>query len=276
MEHPERDYERMERAIRFLETRAEDHPSLRALAQHLGLSPYHTQRLFRRWTGLTPKQFLQHLTAERAKDRLRRSRSVLETAWDVGLSGPGRLHDLFVTLEAVTPGEYRRHGAGLEIRWGVHPTPFGPAVVALTPRGVCGLRFVGPGGPGEVLGELRAEFPDARWVEAPAATAEVVRAAFGPEPREIRLWVRGTNFQVQVWRALLRIPPGAAVTYGDLAAALGRPGGARAVGRAVATNPVAYLIPCHRVLRADGRLGGYRWGEARKRVMLAREWTESR
>lgn len=288
------DYRRVARAIRFLEEHARAQPTLREVADHLGLSEFHTQRLFTRWAGVSPKRFLQFLTLDRAKELLRSSESVLAASHRSGLSGSGRLHDLFVTLEGVTPGEFKAGGDGVRIRWGVHETPFGEAVMAATDRGLCALRFLaGEGGEGgdaaEVLETLRGEWPEAHLEEAPSTLAPAARLLFGDGPDDpggflldddgsgpsrLRLHVRGTNFQIRVWEALLRIPPGAAVTYGDLARTVGKPEAARAVGAAVGRNPVAFLIPCHRVLRSTGRFGGYRWGAVRKKAILAWEMGE--
>ncbi len=269
------DYDRVAAAIGYLERHAAERPSLDAVAGHLALSPSHFQRLFRRWAGVSPKQFLQALALARAQERLRDSASVLDAAFAAGLSGPGRLHDLFVAVEAVTPGEYKGRGRGVAIRYGFHDTPFGEALLACTGRGLCHLGFVGEGGRGEALETLAAEWPEADRREDAAATEVDATTVFAPAQERpgapLRLHLRGTNFQLQVWRALLRIPEGAAVSYGDLARRLGRPAAHRAVASAVGANPVAYLIPCHRVLRASGALGGYRWGLPRKHAMLARE-----
>ena len=269
------DYDRVSRAIRFLERRRAEQPSLDELAAVMGLSPHHCHRLFSRWVGTTPKRFLQVLTAEHAKQALAESRSVLDAAFDAGLSSPGRLHDLMVTLEAVSPGEYRAGGDGLEIRWGVHPTPFGDAFLGLTGRGICALEFLAGRRPEEAADELAAAWPAATVLHDPAAAGRVAERVF-PEPDArpegpFHLLVRGTNFQVRVWQALLRIPPGAVISYGDLARRLGRPGAARAVGGAVGANPVSYLIPCHRVVREATGLGEYRWGALRKHALLAWE-----
>jgi AraC family transcriptional regulator of adaptative response/methylated-DNA-[protein]-cysteine methyltransferase len=272
-----RDYTRVEAAIRYLEERQPEQPRLAEVAEHVGLSPWHFQRLFQRWAGVSPKRFLQFLTVEHAKRMLDASETVLETTWSAGLSSPGRLHDLFVTVEAVSPGEYKTGGEGLEIRWGVHPTPFGEALVAVSDRGVCQLSF---GDPEEALETLQKRFPEARRVEAPETTGPVsdrifrrLRAGRGPADVKggLSLHLRGTNFQLRVWRALLSIPDGGAVTYGRIARSLGQPGAAQAVGRAVGANPVAVLIPCHRVLRESGGLGGYRWGTERKWAILGWE-----
>lgn len=265
-----RDYERIESAIRFLEVHARRHPSLDETSAHVGLSPYHFQRLFQRWAGTSPKRFLGYVTASHAKRCLRDARTVLETTLDTGLSSPGRLHDLLVSVDAVTPGEVRRLGAGLRIRYGVHQTPFGRARLAVTSRGITNLAFLDQESPADV--DLKEEWPHAELVHDPKATAGWIERIFdrsgeGPLP----VLLRGTNLQLRVWEALLRIPEGTVVSYGSLAGALGRPTAARAVAGAVARNPVAYLIPCHRVLRATGAIGGYRWGTARKRAMLGRE-----
>ena len=276
-----RDYRRVEAAIRYLEARQPEQPRLAEVAEHVGLSPWHFQRLFQRWAGVSPKRFLQFLTVEHAKRLLESSETVLETTWAAGLSSPGRLHDLFVTVEAVTPGEVKSGGEGLEIRWGVHPTPFGEALVAVSDRGVCQLSFGDSDEtPEEALETLERRFPEARLVEVPENTAPVSERIFrrlrgerGAVDAEqgLALHLRGTNFQLRVWRALLSIPDGEASTYGRIARSLGKSGAARAVGSAVGANPVAVLIPCHRVLRESGGLGGYRWGTERKRAILGWE-----
>jgi AraC family transcriptional regulator, regulatory protein of adaptative response / methylated-DNA-[protein]-cysteine methyltransferase len=267
------DYERVERAIQFIDTRYGDQPSLAEVAAHVGLSPHHFQRVFRRWAGVSPKRFLQLVTAEHARRLLRSSGSTLEVAWTLGLSGSSRLHDLLVTIDAVTPGEAATGGSGLTIRYGVHPSPFGACFVAVTERGVCALHFL-DGDPGSPLAALARDWPAAALREDAAGTAGILRDVFAArlgEPRPLSVLIRGTNFQVQVWEALLRVPPGAATSYGHLAQAVGMPRAARAVGTAVGRNPIAYLIPCHRVLRRSGAFGGYRWGVERKRAMLAWE-----
>ncbi|MDX1644073.1 MAG: methylated-DNA--[protein]-cysteine S-methyltransferase [Thermoanaerobaculia bacterium] len=272
----EPDYERIREAIRYLERHAERQPDLAELAQHLGLSPSHCQRLFKRWAGVSPKRFLQFLTLEHAKRLLRASSSVLETSYEVGLSGPGRLHDLFVAVEAVTPGEYKEFGAGIEVRWGIHPAPFGDCLVAETERGVCHLSF-GDGDLTENRRRLERDWSRSTMVRDQEGTLPTARRIFDPEawkgeePGDLRLLLKGTNFQLRVWRALLEVPPNRLVSYGDLAESLGRPNAARAVASAVGANPVSYLVPCHRVLRATGALGGYAWGTARKRAMIAWE-----
>lgn len=270
-------FERMWRAVRWLVARREARPRLAQLADLLGTSPWHAQRTFARWTGLSPKQFIGQLDLEAAKTRLRAGASVLDAALEVGLSGPSRLHDLFVRMEAMTPGEYRALGAGLELRFGVHPTPFGSALFVTSSRGLVRLAFLGEGGLEAALAEARADWPLSALIEDPSATAELPCAVFArtDATAPLRVLVKGTNFQVQVWRALLRIPEGAVATYGGLAAALGAPGASRAVGAACGRNRIGWLIPCHRVIRESGALGGYHWGLDLKRAMLAFEAARS-
>ncbi len=269
------DYRRVEQAVRYLDEHAPEQPSLDRVAGHLGLSRYHFQRLFRRWAGVSPKRYLQHLTAEAAKELLRASASVLETAYETGLSGPGRLHDLFVSVESVTPGQFKERGRGIEVRYGLHPTPFGECLLALSERGICDLRFLEVGERRRAVEELREAWRGPRLRPDPAACGKVVERVFG-RPRDpgagpLPVLLRGTNFQAKVWRALLHIPEGVAVSYRALAEWVGEPSAVRAVAGAVGRNPIAYLIPCHRVLRSSGEVGGYRWGVTRKRAILARE-----
>lgn len=268
-----RDYERIARAIDYLRRNVTGQPDLVAAARHVHLSEHHFQRLFTRWAGVSPKRFVQFLTLEHAKARLATTRGVLDLAGAVGLSGPGRLHDLFVTLEAMSPGEYKGGGAGLAIRYGVHESPFGASLVAITARGICGLHFVDSSSGG--IERLRRDWPDAELCRDPTATAPVAERIFrplsSPPGRPLALLVKGTNFQVKVWRALLELPLGALATYGNVAARIGAPDSARAVGAAIGANPVAWLIPCHRVIRESGTLGGYRWGVERKAAMLGWE-----
>lgn len=267
------DYRRIADAIGFLRDNARRQPGLAEAAARAGLSEFHFQRLFTRWAGVSPKRFLQWLTIEDAKRRLTETRNTLDLADAVGLSGSGRLHDLFITLEALSPGEARAGGAGLEITWGLPATPFGTALIARTPRGICALHFVEE--PGQAAAILHGEWPRAALRRDETAMAPLARRIFEPLRRSHRqplaLQVKGSNFQLQVWRALLALPPGALTTYGDLAQAVGRPGAARAVGSAVGSNPIAWLIPCHRVIRASGEFHQYRWGAERKAMMLGRE-----
>ena len=255
------DQSQVERALEWLSRNFERQPSLAEAAGHVGLSEYHFQRRFRRQVGLSPKKYVQFLTLERAKEALGKSRSVLDAAFASGLSGPGRLHDLFVNVEAMTPGEYKHRGRGLTIRYGVHPSPFGRCLVMRTPRGVCGLAFVSPSGVGEALADLARGVEAATFIEDEARTGEVARAIFGDSGGgdPLPLHVRGSPFQIKVWRALLAIPPGCMTSC----------------AHAVASNPVAWIIPCHRVIRASGVLGGYRWGRGRKLAMLSLEAGEA-
>lgn len=268
---PDRDYARVERAIAFLAGRWNDQPDLAAVAAHVGLSPAHFDRMFTRWAGVSPMRFLRHLTKEEARRRLLAGESVLDAALAVGLSGPGRLHDLCVTCDAVTPGEMKRGGAGVEIRHGFAATPFGEALFAATGRGLCALTFPGETGRAEAVAELRADWPAARLVADDAAAADWARRVFGSPGDPVRLHLRGTNFQLRVWRALLEIPPGQLTTYGALARRLGAPTASRAVGGAVGANPISVLIPCHRVIRGTGAFGNYRWGPARKLALCGWE-----
>jgi len=272
------DYDRIKDAILFIMESAPRQPSLDEISGRIGLSPSRLQRLFTAWAGVSPKRFLQYLTAEEAKRLLRDSVPVLDAAFALGLSGPGRLHDLIVAAEAATPGEYARFGAGLSIRYGVHDTPFGPCLVGLTDRGVCALRFSDDPEAAAQIAELRAEWRRADLARDDGAAARAADAIFGGSIRKepLSLFLKGTNFQLKVWEGLLRIPEGCALSYGDLARRLGMPSSSRAVAAAVGSNPVAYLIPCHRVLRASGALGGYRWGLERKAAMLAREMPKQR
>jgi AraC family transcriptional regulator of adaptative response/methylated-DNA-[protein]-cysteine methyltransferase len=267
------DYRRVEQAIRFLEQNVRRQPSLAEIAAASGLSEFHFQRLFGRWVGISPKRFLQFLTKEYARSLLERSRNLLEASYDAGLSGPSRLHDLFVSCEAVTPGEVRARGEGLTVSWGVHPSPFGKCLLALTERGICGLHFVED--PNQALESLRRSWPRARLQAAAELTAGYMKRVFpfrpGAVPAPLHLYVRGTNFQIQVWQALLRIPLGAAVSYEELARFVGLPGGARAVGNAVGDNPIPFLIPCHRVIRKLGEFGNYGEGPLRKKAILGWE-----
>ncbi|MDR3577909.1 MAG: methylated-DNA--[protein]-cysteine S-methyltransferase [Anaerolineaceae bacterium] len=272
------DYRRIEQAISYLEDHYLEQPDLAATAGSIGLSEFHFQRLFTRWVGISPKRFLQFLTKEHAKDLLRQQVDLLETTYASGLSSPSRLHDLFVACEAVTPGEFKSHGAGLLIQYGFHQTPFGECLLASTRRGVCALGFVEPGGRGQAFNEFSLKWNRARLEENPAATEPMVAQIFqAPDARSgtLNLLLNGTNFQIKVWEALLRIPSGSVVTYQDIALSIGMPKAARAVSNAVACNPVAVLIPCHRVIRKDGEFGGYHYGTARKKALLGWEMAQA-
>jgi AraC family transcriptional regulator, regulatory protein of adaptative response / methylated-DNA-[protein]-cysteine methyltransferase len=270
------DYARVEQAIRYIEANAHRQPDLKEVATHIGLSEYHFQRLFTRWAGISPKRFLQFLTKEDAKQLLDRSSNLLEATYAAGLSSPGRLHDLLVQTEAVTPGEYKSKGAGVEIAYGFHPTPFGECLLAITARGICFLAFV-DGNRSSALKGLRQSWPNSALIEASDRTAPVVDRVFSPGSGvPITLHLRGTNFQVKVWEALLHLPPGELTTYQALAGQVGSSEAARAVGNAVAHNPVAYLIPCHRVLQKTGHFGNYRYGPTRKKAILGCEMARTK
>lgn len=268
-----RDFRRIARAIRFIDEHFREQPRLAAIAASTGLSEFHFNRLFRRWAGVTPRQYLAFVTAQAARGALTGDASVLEAAYAVGLSGPGRLHDLLVTLDAVTPGELKTRGAGIEIRYGFSDTPFGTAMIASTARGVCHLGFEDRPRERAAAAELAARWGEARLTRSDADAERKAFEIFGAGDRSegapIRLAVRGTNFQLKVWQALLEVGADGPTTYRAVARAAGAAGAERAVGNAVGANPVAWLIPCHNVLRSDGSLGGYRWGEERKRAMLA-------
>ncbi len=259
------------RAIHHLVDHHPEQLSLAELAAVTGLHPHHFQRVFKRWAGISPKRFAQYLTVEHAKRLLAEDQCVLGTALDVGLSGPGRLHDLFVACEAMTPGDFKARGLGLDIRYGVHDGPFGPVAIGLTDRGICWLGFA-DGGPAAAAMTLAREWPAATLVRDDAATASVAARVFaGVGAPGLPLLLRGTNFQVKVWQALLRIPPGRVASYQDVARAIGKPAAVRAVGQAVGRNPIAVIIPCHRVIRKTGVVHDYRWGAPRKRALLAWE-----
>jgi AraC family transcriptional regulator of adaptative response/methylated-DNA-[protein]-cysteine methyltransferase len=276
------DYVRMEQAIRYLDAHADRQPGLDEVAHAARLSPYHFQRVFRRWAGISPKRFLQVVTLNRAKRALDERASVLDAALDAGLSGPARLHDLFITHDALSPGQYKQRGAGLDVGYGFVESPFGECLLAASRVGICWLSFVVEGGRPAALEDLRERFPQARLVRDEAGVRPLAARAFRPyrpggkgDAEPVPLHVSGTNFQVQVWQALLSIPPGRTVDYGDMARRAGHPGAGRAVGNALNANPVAFLIPCHRVIRGTGALGGYRWGVSRKQVMLAWEQAQA-
>ena len=269
------EYDRIAGAIRYLDAHWRDQPSLADVARHVGLSESHFQRLFTRWVGISPKRFLQQATAQFARSLLRDHRAALPTTLDAGLSNPSRLHELIVHAEAMTPGQVRRGGDGVEIAWGFHESPLGTALVAVTPLGICSIQFADSAAERRAaLARLRAEWPAATLVESAARTRKSARqalGALGAPTGPLAVPVRGTNFQLKVWTALLGIAPGCVTTYEEIADAIGQPAAARAVGSAVGRNPVSLLIPCHRVIRKSGGLGGYAWGLERKELVLRAE-----
>ena len=262
--HPH--YELVARAIATIAAGSDS--SLAELSTRLGVSEFHLQRVFGEWAGVSPKRFMQFISKERALAALRSEGDVLSATLSAGLSSPGRLHDLMVSCEGITPGEAHTLGAGVQIRYGAHPTALGAAFIGLTERGICHLRFIDPGS--NPLDDLRGEWPEATLVSDPAAARERLDALARPRA-PMRLWLKGTNFQIKVWEALLRVPEGELVSYSRLASAAGRPTAVRAVASAVAANPVAWLVPCHRVIRSSGVLGQYRWGPERKAALIGWE-----
>lgn len=268
------DYARIAQAIAYIVKQVAQQPTLQEVAAHVQLSPYHFQRLFSRWAGVTPKRFLQVLTLERAKHLLRETKPLLEISDTLGLSSGSRLYDHFVQLEGVTPGEYKKRGAGLNIDYAVHDTPFGTAFIAITPRGICRFSFLDRAQTQAHLAALRSQWPQATLLHNPKGTRAIIKAMFKRDQvldRPISLHVCGTNFQINVWKALLQIPAATVASYSQVAAAIGRPKAARAVGAAVGANPIAFVIPCHRVIQASGQLGGYHWGETRMHAIHAWE-----
>ena len=272
---PSRDYEMIRRSLAFLTENWRGQPSLEQLADQSGVSPHHLQRLFTRWAGLSPKAFLQAITIDHARELLRDSASVLDTAYEVGLSGPGRLHDLFVTHEGMTPGLYKARGKGLTIRHGFHECPFGLALVMVTDMGLCGLAFADQSEQRAALADMMARWPQADFVEDRAVTtpyaARIFEKANWMPDQPLRIVFIGSDFEIRVWETLLRIPLGKASTYSAIAAHVGKPAAARAVGTAVGKNPISFVVPCHRVLGKSGGLCGYHWGLTRKRAILGWE-----
>jgi len=267
------DYQRIEQAIQYLESHYKDQPNLEEVAANIGLSEFHFQRLFTRWAGVSPKRFLQFLTKEGAKELLNKSENLLDTTHQIGLSSLGRLHDLFVTTEAVSPGEFKTRGEGVTIRYGLHASPFGKCLIAVTDRGICHLGFVQKS-EGDAIDNLVADWKNAQMLEDRKSTAPLIEPIFDLNQRgTLNLHLRGTNFQLKVWEALLQIPSGAVTTYEGLAERIGQPTASRAVGTAVGHNPIAVLIPCHRVIRKVGEFGNYRYGAERKKALLAREYS---
>jgi len=272
------DYQRIEKAIKFIELNFPSQPGLKEIATQVGLSEYHFQRIFSRWVGISPKRFLQFLTKEYAKELLDGSSNLLDVTYEAGLSSPGRLHDLFVTCEAVTPGEYKSKGKGITITYGYHPSPFGECMLATTERGICGFYFVQNGDRSRVLSELNHTWKNANLIEDPDSSQTLVQKVFNPsltgEPEPLHLILNGTNFQIKVWEALVKIPFGAVVSYEDVAVHVGQPKATRAVGSAVGKNPISFIIPCHRVIRKTAEFGNYGGGTARKKALLG--WEASR
>lgn len=270
---PLQHYRLIEQAIQYIEANVQHQPELAQIAAAVGLSEYHFQRLFTRWAGISPKRFMQFLTKEHAKKLLDTSENLLDTTHQTGLSSLGRLHDLFVSTEAVTPGEYKSRGAGIDIHYGIHLTPFGKCLIATTERGICNLSFVDRS-EGKAIDDLVTHWKHANMVEDYQATAPLVNRIFldAQIDAPLKLHLRGTNFQIKVWEALLSIPTGALTTYEHIATQIGNPRAVRAVGSAVGDNPIAYLIPCHRVIRKSGEFGNYLYGSARKKAILAREF----
>jgi len=270
------DYLRIEQAILYLEKHHKDQPSLDDVASNIGLSEYHFQRLFTRWAGISPKRFLQFLTKENAKDLLDRSKNLLDTTHQTGLSSLGRLHDLFVNTEAVSPGEYKSRGVGVTIRYGIHPSPFGKCLIAITDRGICHLGFV-QSSEGNAIDDLVASWNQAKMIEDYKATSSLMEPIFDLNYRgkPLKIHLRGTNFQLKVWEALLQIPAGTVTTYEGIASRISKPSAMRAVGAAIGHNPIAVLIPCHRVIRKVGEFGNYRYGTLRKKALLAKEFSAS-
>ncbi|MBV7331956.1 methylated-DNA--[protein]-cysteine S-methyltransferase [Chloroflexi bacterium TSY] len=295
------DYARIEEAIRYLEENFREQPTLSELSAHLGFSPFYLQRLFTRWAGISPKRFVQFLTADYAKELLRNSVSVLDATYESGLSSPSRLHDLLINVEAVSPGEYKSSGKDIEIRYGFHDTPFGICLLGVTDRGICTLSFLSSqengAGKTTALQMLKTDWSSATLIEKPEETMPLVEQIFpqnvknldesssqedanktvsikqqlNPSQRQVNLLLRGTNFQIKVWEALLKIPVGGLWSYSDVAREIGNPKAVRAVGSAVGVNPVAYLIPCHRVIRKSGAIRDYRWGALRKKALVVWE-----
>jgi len=269
------DYAVVRRAVAFISEHWRAQPEIEAIAHACGVTPDELHHLFRRWAGLTPKAFVAALTLDHARRLLRDSASVLDAAYEVGLSGPGRLHDLFVTHEAMSPGEWKAGGEGLTLAYGFHPSPFGTALVIATERGLAGLAFADPGEEAGALDDMRRRWPRAQFRDDMARTAPLARRIFDPKlwqrDRPLRVVMIGTDFEVRVWETLLKVPMGRATTYSDIAAKLRAPKAARAVGAAVGKNPISFVVPCHRVIGKNGDLTGYHWGLTRKRAMLGWE-----
>jgi AraC family transcriptional regulator of adaptative response/methylated-DNA-[protein]-cysteine methyltransferase len=275
------DYLVVEKAIRYIDHHYREQPDLDRIAEQVHLSKYHFQRVFSRWAGISPKKFLQYLTISHAKRLLEASRSILDAAYDVGLSSQSRLYDLFVTFEALSPGEFKRRGRGIRITYGFYPSPFGLCLIGTTERGLCWLSFLQAGDTESAAEDMKSLWCGAEFAEQEldSLAEEVFKPYTSRGEGRLGLHLRGTNFQVKVWEALMRIPPGCTVTYGSLAARVGSPSAARAVGNAVGKNPISLIIPCHRVIRETGAYGNYRWGVTRKKLLIgweAAHWASTR
>ncbi|MEQ1522327.1 MAG: bifunctional helix-turn-helix domain-containing protein/methylated-DNA--[protein]-cysteine S-methyltransferase [Aestuariivirga sp.] len=275
MEKQTHDYDLVKHTLAFISENWREQPSLETLADQAGLSPTHLQRLFTRWAGLSPKAFLQAVTLDHARGLLRDSASILDASYELGLSGPGRLHDLFVTHEGMSPGIYKAHGRGLNISYGFHDCPFGRALILITSEGLAGLAFADHGKEKSALADMTSRWPEATYVENQQATAAYAKRIFESQrwnpDQPLRIVFIGSDFEIRVWETLLRIPFGKASTYSDIASHIGKPKAARAVGAAVGKNPISFVVPCHRVLGKSGGLCGYHWGLTRKRAILGWE-----
>lgn len=269
------DYHRIGQAIEFIENNRGNQPELKEIAKSVHLSEFHFQRMFKRWIGISPKRFLQYLTVEHVKSLISESKNMLEVTFEAGLSSSSRLHDLFLAAEAVSPGSFKNRGAGLKISYGIHPSPFGPCLISVTEKGICGLSFADDEYRNAAMADLPLMYPKAEFTEDKAATSRYMEKIFPLNDRipedPLKVFVMGTNFQIKVWQALINIPPGMVMTYNDIGRLVGVKRGGRAVGNAVALNPVSYIIPCHRVIRESGVIGKYQWGTTRKKALLAWE-----
>lgn len=272
------DYQRVEKAIRFIEQNFREQPKVSEIADHVALSEFHFNRLFSRWAGTSPQRFMRFLTKEFAKECLSKSENLLHATFETGLSSTSRLHDLFVTYEAMTPAEYKSKGAGLTIQYGIHKTPFGACLIAVTPRGITDLRFLSEDTADAVTYEVRQDWVNAEWIQNELITQVYIDRIFyqtTSNDTPLTMLLRGTNFQIKVWEALLRIPFGQLVSYDEIAQHIGQPKASRAVGTAIGSNRIGFLIPCHRVLQKVGGIGGYRWGITRKKAILGWEMSRS-
>jgi AraC family transcriptional regulator of adaptative response/methylated-DNA-[protein]-cysteine methyltransferase len=269
------DYAHVRDVLAFITDHWREQPSLEVIAAHAKMNPESLQRLFTRWAGLTPKAFLQALTLDHAKAMLKESASILDTSLEVGMSGPGRLHDLFVTHEGMPPGAFKNRGEGLQIAYGYHPSPFGLALVLVTGYGMCGMGFCDTGQEAAALADMTRRWPNAQYTEDSARTAPFAARIFAGDQWKrhdpVRITFIGTDFEIRVWETLLKIPMGKATTYGDIATSIGSPKAARAVGAAVGKNPISFVVPCHRVIGKSGDLTGYHWGLTRKKAILGWE-----